>query len=246
MKVVRACRRFFSPLKTLLSRANRNSYSQCGEDLIVAHALKWLGIQRPTYLDIGAFDPKYISNTYHFYQRGCRGVCVEPDPDAYRLLKLFRYRDVCLNVGIGTSAEPVTAPFYVMTSRFLNTFSEPDAQRCASYGQERIEAVVPVTLLPINRVVQDHFHSAPDFVSLDVEGLDLPILRTLDFHRFRPKVFCVETITYAEDYSERKMGEIIRFMQHQDYFVYGDTYINSIFVDQKAWKARGQGKTGAR
>ena len=248
MNAVRTCWGLLGKLKPLLTRANRNSYSQCGEDLIVEHALKWLGIPQPTYLDIGAFEPKYINNTYHFYRHGCRGVCVEPDPDSFRLLKLVRRRDVCLNVGIGISGESVTAPFYVMTSHFLNTFSEDDAKRYAAQGRERIECVVQIPTVPINRIVEQHFNPAPQFVSLDVEGLELQILKTLDFGRFRPQVFCVETITYSEDNTETKVEEIIQFMNGQGYFVYADTYLNTIFIDQLAWRKRGlaEAKRGGR
>jgi len=37
----------------------------------------------------------------------------------------------------------------------------------------------------------------PDLVSLDVEGLELDILRTIDFSKHRPHVFCIETLSYA-------------------------------------------------
>ena len=43
-----------------------NSYSQCGEDLLVDYIFKLRGIERPSYLDIGAHDPYYLSNTALF------------------------------------------------------------------------------------------------------------------------------------------------------------------------------------
>src|SRR4051812_41063504 len=59
----------------------RPSYAQQGEDLAVASIFGLLGVGRPTYLDVGAGDPVEGSNTYLFYERGCRGVLVEPNPD---------------------------------------------------------------------------------------------------------------------------------------------------------------------
>ena len=32
-----------------------------------------------------------------------------------------------------------------------------------------------------------------------------------------------------------KLGDVIAFMEAQGYFVYADTYINTIFVDRSAW-----------
>ena len=77
----------------------------------------------------------------------------------------------------------------------------------------------------------------PDLVSLDVEGWDLDILRSIDFARYRPYVFCVETISYAEgDGSGVKSTEIHALMLENGYRLYADTYINSIFVAESSWR----------
>src|SRR5436305_366883 len=177
----------------------RTSYSQCGEDLILEHILsEYLHITQPSYLDLGAHHPTYLSNTYRFYQKGGRGVCVEPDPVLFAPLQTARPRDVCLNVGVGAS-EAGEAEFYVMSCRTLNTFSRQEAERYQSYGTHRIQEIVKVPLLSVNTILEKYFGSRPDFVSLDVEGLDLEILESFDFLKFRPHAFCVETLTYTED-----------------------------------------------
>jgi len=61
------------------------SYSQCGEDLIVNYVFGALNIKKPSYIDVGAYHPQHLSNTALLYERGSRGVNIEPDP------KLFRY-----------------------------------------------------------------------------------------------------------------------------------------------------------
>lgn len=72
-------------------------------------------------------------------------------------------------------------------------------------------------------------------MSLDTEGYVFKILKSLDFKNFRPEVFCVETLTYTENKTEKKETEIIDFMIEKGYFVYADTYINTIFVDKNKW-----------
>src|SRR5258705_13393386 len=79
----------------------QNSYAQFGEDLIIGHLFYNLGITKPTYLDIGANEARFISNTYLFYQRGSHGVLVEPNPYLYKKLKAARRRDIVINAGIG-------------------------------------------------------------------------------------------------------------------------------------------------
>ncbi len=83
-------------------------------------------------------------------------------------------------------------------------------------------------LVNINRVMEDHFGAAPSFVSIDTEGLDLDILKSLDFRRYRPSVLCVETLVYGTKAVET---EILTLMRSKDYTVRGSTFVNTIFVD---------------
>lgn len=220
-----------------LRKEAKISYSQCGEDLIVDFLLQAMRIRKPTYLDIGAHHPTYISNTFLFYEKGCSGVCIEPDPTLMRHIKKVRKNDICLNVGVGVGAEE-KAKFYLLTSRTLNTFSLEEATRYQTYGGQKIEEVIDVPLVPINKVISDYFSPCPNFVSLDVEGMDYEIIKSFDFSKYRPEVFCIETLTYTEDKTERKIVEIIDYMKSRDYVPFADTYINTIFVDSSAWSRR--------
>ncbi len=223
--------------KSLVDQFARKSFSQSGEDLIVDYIFHWLGLSAIKYLDVGANHPISLSNTFYFYSKGCSGVLIEPDPNLYSDLVRIRERDVCLNVGVGAESR-LSAEYYEMSDKALSTFSRFEAQRYESYGRQRIEAVHNIPLVSLNDVVEKYFAASPNYVSIDVEGLDYEILRTFDFQRFRPEVFCVETLTYTEDRSERKLNEIIELMQEQGYFVYSDTYLNSIFVEKQAWSKR--------
>ena len=215
----------------------KTSFSQCGEDLIIEFALNEMHIEKPAYLDIGAYHASDYSNTYLFYQKGFSGVCVEPDPILFAEIQKARKRDICLNVGVGFS-EASVAEFYVMSCKTLNTFSKEEAERYQSYGSHSIEEVVRMPLLPVNTILEKYFTSCPDFISIDAEGLDLEILNSFDFSKFRPAVFCVETITYTEDRSEQKVEEVIDVMRSRGYFSYADTYINTIFVETEIWRNR--------
>jgi FkbM family methyltransferase len=215
-----------------------HSYSQCGEDLIVnILLLENLKRRQIAYLDVGAHHPVYLSNTYLFYQRGFNGVCVEPDAEMCIQIRKKRPRDLCLNIGIGTGNE-TTADFYTMSTRTLNTFSLEEARRYESYGSQKIEKVEKVSLHSMNSIIERYFRPCPNFVSLDIEGMELKILQNFDFARHRPEVFCIETLTYTEDNSEKKITEVNHLMEQNGYFVYADTYINTIFVDRMAWDQR--------
>lgn len=212
------------------------SYSQCGEDLILQQLFMVLGIDKVSYLDIGAHHPTYLSNTYLFYENGGSGVCVEPDPSLLEEFRKKRSRDVNLNCGVGVS--PGEADFFLMSSSTLNTFSRVEAERYQSYGKQRIVKTIRVALKPVNEILEQNFEKCPNLISLDVEGMDYLILRNFDFGKYRPEVFCLETLSYTENKSERKLTEIIDLMHENGYLTYADTYINTIFVDNAAWNNR--------
>lgn len=211
------------------------SYAQAGEDRILSYLFATLGIERPTYLDIGANLPTVCNNTYLFYERGSQGVCVEADPALFEDLVKERKRDVCLNVGI-TFDDRKEADFYVFPVPALNTLSKEEAEFRERSGSYKIEKVIRIPLKTINEIIAENFEKTPDLISIDVEGIDLEILKSLDFEKYRPKALCVETITYSENRTEEKITAILDFAVSKGYFIYADTHINTIFVDEEKFR----------
>ncbi len=211
------------------------SFAQSGEDLIVKFALEQLRIPEAIYLDLGAHHPNWISNTYLFYSMGASGICVEPDAELIKQFRKRRKRDTVLDCAVGPTDTEAT--LYVMSESALNTMSPDDARRYTEYGVT-IREERPVLVKGINALLALSQPRAINFVSLDIEGTELPVLQAIDFDRYRPEVFCIETIAYTRDKTERKNDSTIEFMLDNGYFVYGDTYINTIFVDGAAWRAR--------
>jgi FkbM family methyltransferase len=214
----------------------RKSWSQCGEDLIMRFLFDLLHIGHPSYIDIGAHHPYFYNNTYLFYRQGARGISVEPDPSLYAGLRRGRRRDINLNIGVGPREAEMD--FYVMSRRTLSTFSGIEARKYVDQHGLRIVDTRRIRVQTFAQVVDTHMGRTPDLVSLDVEGLDLDILRSIDFSRHRPHVFCVETISYAQgDGGGVKSPEIHALMRDNDYMLYADTYINSIYVAGSSWRA---------
>ncbi len=219
--------------RSLSAYTFKKSYSQSGEDLIVMYIFNVLKIRKPTYLDIGAHHPVFLNNTYAMYKNGASGVSVEPDPALHSRIRKKRPRDINLNVGV--SSESAMLDFYVMSSRTLNTFSKEEAQNAES-SRVKIEKILKIPVIPINEILEEHFNSeAPDFLSIDVEGLDFEIIRSMDISRWRPKVICAETLSYSETTGGIKIRDIENYLVEHGYRVYGDTNINTIFVDSKIW-----------
>jgi hypothetical protein len=81
------------------------SYAQNFEDVILQRALRFVGTG--CYLDVGASLPDKDSVSYAFYQRGWRGICVEPQPYADEW-KQLRPQDSFVNAAVGASPGEAT------------------------------------------------------------------------------------------------------------------------------------------
>jgi FkbM family methyltransferase len=221
----------------------KESYAQCGEDMIVAYILEVnLGIKNPSYLDIGAHHPSYLSNTFYFYRLGFKGILVEPDPQQFEVIKAARSRDTCLNVGMGIG-DATTADFYVMDDRGLSTFSKAKVESYTRSGIH-VAKILRVPLVTVEEVVKRYATSTPNFVSIDTEGLDMDILKSIDFTQFRPQIICVETMDHEH---QTKTDAFSNLLSQNDYIVHSDTYLNTIFVEKTAWaNRRGRSKSEER
>jgi len=157
-------------------------------------------------------------------------VLIEPNPAFTAKLKRKRPGDVTLQAGIGLDDTP-ELDYYMLTDDQLNTFDKEQVDRLLATSNVKLERTVKTPMLSINRVMMEHFRgAAPDYLSIDVEGLDLAILKTLDFGRFRPKVICAETVITG---TLKHNTETPEFLASKGYVIRGGTHPNTVFLDKK-------------
>jgi FkbM family methyltransferase len=203
------------------------SFSQSGEDILSLYALRRFGVNVPRYVDIGANHPTRFSNTYLMYLLGGRGINIEPDPEAAEVIRQARPQDITINAGV--ALDEGEKEFFIMSTNVANTFIRAEAEELQRRDGNLIKRVVRVPVCNIRQLLAERGF-VPDFLSLDVEGMDLEILESMDWDRCRPKVICVETVDYL---TQQKKPEILQFLKEQNYVLYADTFINSIFKDAK-------------
>lgn len=213
------------------------SFAQAGEDRVLKFLFMSMGIGKISYLEIGTNNPIDINNTYLFYVGGSRGVCVEPNPGLIKNITKKRPGDTVLNIGIAGNDRETELDFYIFdesdSEKGLSTFSREEAYHVQNTTHIKIAEVKKIPVIPISSVLAKHFpDKAPDLISIDVEGLDLEILQSIDFTACRPIAICVETVNFTVNHKKTKNRGIINFMESKGYFVYADTGINSIFADK--------------
>ena len=205
------------------------SYSQYGEDLLLQGFLddKWSWDYKGFWVDIGAHHPRNLSNTMAFSVNGWRGINVDASFDAIELFKRKRKRDINVNVGIGL--QPGELDYYRMSSSPMNTFSKEFAEHAAKEGVKILE-VVKVPVITMKELLDKHLPVGQhiDFVSIDCEGLDLSILQSNDWDKYRPDYILIEIHTEGRNW-EIPTCPVTQYLNERGYAFVGQGYVTTLY-----------------
>lgn len=170
------------------------TFSQFGEDLVIANLFALLGIDRPSYLDLGANDPISGSNTALLYMRGSRGTVVEANPNWELAWRETRPRDLFLNVGVAEEPGHLTFHFIDDFSG-RNTFNPAYADALTAIdNQWQVRRTAEIPTMRLNDIVERIMGGRwPHFLSIDIEGLDHAVLASAHFSDSYPIALCIET-----------------------------------------------------
>ena len=165
------------------------SYAQNFEDVILWRVFRLFGPGR--YIDVGANHPTHGSVTRSLYERGWRGINIEPVEHYYQALCAERSEDVTLCVAVGEAQGELT--FYEDRNTGLSTLSEEMRDIQQATGVQFVTRRVQVSRLDgiceQYLLASEPFH----FLKIDVEGFEEQVLRGMDFARFRPWLVMLES-----------------------------------------------------
>jgi FkbM family methyltransferase len=165
------------------------SYAQNGEDIVLWRAFKSMGTTG-TYVDVGAADPVEYSVTRAFYERGWRGVNVEPVAAFADALRRNRPGDVVVECVAGSFDG--TASIHVAEGTGLSTVRTDVAALGTQHGHLFVSVEVKAqrldTILEAAALGGGPIH----FLKVDVEGAEGEVLAGTDLARWKPWVVVVE------------------------------------------------------
>jgi hypothetical protein len=194
----------------------RTSYSQNQEDELLT---QFLPEKFGNYLDIGAGHPIRGSNTFLLYKRGWTGTTVDPILGMHLLHRIYRRRDRKLLAIVGKSAGEELLYEYSPTE--YSTVSEARNRELIESGAMYFRKYKVQSLITSDLGCEVD-PCKPFLLSIDTEGMDLPILRALLEIGASPRVICVEGSNFEE--------EIVDFLLRADYKLMYSTGLNLIFV----------------
>lgn len=171
----------------------QKTYSQHHEDIVIKRLLG--SINR--FIDIGANNGFSCSNTFLFALEASQGLCFEPVSSNFSVLFYLYLSNKNIEVipeGISNAHREEEIQVEGLLSFIPETQDPWGKKTLTSYmsGKQNLETI---KLRPLNYWldVYPEFRSC-DFVSLDVEGHELEVLRGIDFSRFSTRLFVIETM----------------------------------------------------
>lgn len=173
------------------------SYAQNYEDVMLWRALK--RVERGFYIDAGAWSPELDSVTKAFYEKGWRGINIEPNPKFHAQLDQKRPHDV--NLCVAVSDAQGSAEMNLLSNSGLSTLDDAIARSHVAAGWNLEKIAVQVTTL--EEIWKDHVPDKQDvhFLKIDVEGFERQALSGNDWKQCRPWIVVVEA-TLPEEKTE--------------------------------------------
>ena len=205
------------------------SYSQEGEDLILS---RFFGEKKEgLFIDVGAHHPFRFSNTNMFYNKGWRGINIDPLPGAIDLFNNYRPFDVNLPFGIAKVQGSLV--YYNFSDPALNTFSKEKAEQIETQTNYKLISKINCQVFPLSLILEKYLsdNSKIDFLTIDCEGLDLEVLSSNDWDKYRPTIVLAES--HTSNINQMHTCMIYNFMTEKGYELYAKTHYTFFYKDKK-------------
>jgi len=188
-------------------------FSQEGEDIVFWKIIN--AKRNGFYVDVGAHHPQRLSNTHFLYLKGWRGINIDPFPGSKLIFDKIRSEDVNLECGISSS--PKQLNYFRFDEPLLNTFSNDLMLEYVKMDNVLIDSQL-INTFPLSDILENHVPQGKiiDLLTIDVEGLDLEVLISNDWERFRPKYIIVEDLN-SKNLIDLVNSDIFQFLISKEY-----------------------------
>ena len=184
-------------------------------------------VENGFYIDVGANDPTLYSVTRAFYDKGWRGVNLEPVAKFFNRLAAQRPRDINLQIGAGDVAGSFT--FFDIPDTGLATSDPAIAKKHQEGGWEVNTIDIPV--LPLADICRSHVRGDIHFLKIDVEGAEKKVLLGMNFKKWRPWLVLIEATAPMSQETVHQSWEFLLTDSAYE-FVYFDG-LNRYYVAQE-------------
>lgn len=200
---------------------NLISHSQNQEDILLFNALS--EIDTGVYVDVGASDPVIDSVTKLFYDRGWRGINIEPSVNEFILLKHDRPEDINLDCAVGNAdgmSEIHLSPRRRRNSIF-SQYTTVDSNQVSS---------MKVSTLTLNSILNNYGFKNKNihFLKIDVKGSEKFVLEGLDLAQYRPWIIVIDCLNPTTKINQSYLWDNL-ILNHEYAFAHFDG-LNNYYV----------------
>lgn len=206
------------------------AYSSEGEDLILKRIFD--NKQNGTYVDVGAHHPFRVSNTYIFYKKRWKGINIDPNPGSKAMFDRYRPQDTNLEMGVSLTRQHLT--YHIFNDPALNTFSPDKVKEYTQDPKYKVIGEKQIETWPLGDILDKYLPAGTpiDFLTIDAEGLDMDVLRSNNWQKYRPAYILVESNPFL--LGDMYNTELGKFMQAAGYDIFAKTYYTYIFRNIKS------------
>jgi len=185
--------------KTIKVRRAR-AFERFGSYMYSQPSLHGLGAQMAArlpaagvFLEVGANDGFSASNTYFLERaRQWTGILIEPLPSPYERCRRVRPGAVCVQAACVAFGETADTVELVDRDLMSVTLGQQDAAEEAN-RVHGFTGTVQVPARTLSSIIDASPFDRVDFMSIDVEGAEMQLLRGLDLARHAPRWLLIET-----------------------------------------------------
>jgi FkbM family methyltransferase len=202
------------------------SYSQFGEDIVAN--LFFYGQQKGFYVDVGCNHPKNKNNTYLLYQKGWNGINIDGNSELIKKYRQLRKRDINLNCLVSNEEREVV--FHVSTNSHVSTIDDQYLNNPANTWNYPEDKKVIMRTKTLNSILEEYPvpNDKIDLLTVDVEGHDLMVLKSIDLQKYQPSLIIVEmhdfNIENADSY------EVYIYLKKHHYHLKYYSVVNGYFT----------------
>lgn len=161
---------------------NEEYFAQFGEDKLL-----WPFFEKKAdgfFVGVGANHPTWCSQSCFFEKKGWTGILVEPLPENCALLREQRpgsrvYQNAC-----GSPEQTGEATFFV--SKEMNSLSGLEKDEEKEYTETK------VSIRTLDSILKENDPPHIDFISIDVEGTEIDVLKGFALEEYRPSILMLE------------------------------------------------------
>ena len=202
----------------------KKTYSMDGEDLFIDNFFK---NKKGLYVDVGAYHPLELSNTYLLHKRKWKGINIDINSLSIEYFDFLRPNDI--NINLGVAKKNSTKIIYFQKNKSpLNTLNLSHAKKIFSnrFKKKKIETKTLTSILDKTK----YKNKKINFLNIDTEGNDLEVLKSLDFKKYKPQLICVELIDHFNpDIKKIKKNKIYKFLTKKKYKLVWSGHFSHIF-----------------